>query len=328
MGKKVFISYSWDSEEHQTWIANLAATLRKYEIEADFDASEVQSNLYQMMVEKIRIYDKIVVVATQRYTDKANSFSGGVGTETKLLLNHFVNNESKIVVVKRGNCDVPFYLKGYEFVDLTSEDKSSIENLVRKINDIPKYSLPPVKQEDCPISSKYVDGFDLDNEIPDLRTVTTQGKDDYLKEQFEIADKTVLDLLQKTKLKNPELNIEHEAKEVASSSGQYFGVDSLQGSNYVVCSYSIKYQEKDAYYKIWLSLNDRMLGKGIFGSSERPIFSTYNKEFNSYNLWVYVSPSSKQPCLACNSIWGSGQITNGEELGKYIFKCLIKRIQQ
>lgn len=328
MGRKVFISYSWDSEEHQTWVANLAATLRKYGIEADFDASEVQSNLYQMMVDKIRIYDKIVVVATQRYTDKANSFSGGVGTETKLLLNYFVNNESKIVVVKRGDCDVPFYLKGYEFVDLTSEDKSSIENLVRKINDIPKYSLPPVKQEDCPISSKRVDGFDFGNEIPDLRTVTTQGKDDYLKEQFEIADKTVLELLQKTKLKNPELNIEHEAKDVNTPSRQYWGLGCLQENRYAVCSYSIKYQEKTSYYKIWLSLNDGMLSKGIFGSSERPLFSNYDQEFNSFQLWVYVSPSSKQPRLESNYIWGSGQITNGVELGKYIFKCLIERIQQ
>ncbi len=327
MGRKVFISYSWDSEAHQDWVANLAATLRKYGIEADFDASGVQSNLYKMMVEKIETYDKIVVVVTQRYADKANSFSGGVGTETKLLLNYFVNNESKIVVVKREDCDPPFYLKGYEFVDLTKEDKSSIENLVRKIKDISKYNLPPVEQEKYSVNSKHVNGFDMDYEIPDLRVVTPQGKDDYLREQFEIADKTVLELLQKTKQKNPELNIEHETKNVKTSLGKSFAIGNQQGHTYTVCSYCVKYQGKEAYYKIWLSLNDGILGKGIFGISERSVFLNDNREFNSYQLYVYVSSDSKQPRLESNMIWGVGKITNGIELSQYIFKFLIDRIR-
>lgn len=189
MPKRVFISYSWDSEEHQDWIANLVATLRKYGIQADFDASEVQHNLYQMMVEKIRTYDKILVVVTKRYTEKANNFSGGVGTETKLLLDYFANNESKIVVIRREQCDVPFYLRGYEYIDLNVETRAAIESLVRKINDMPKYNLPSVGPNAISVKSKQVTGFDFDNLIPDLRVATPQGKDEYLKEELYLPKK-------------------------------------------------------------------------------------------------------------------------------------------
>lgn len=328
---KVFISYSWDSEEHQDWIANLAATLRRYGIQADFDSSEVQYNLYQMMVQKISSYDKIVVIVTQRYTDKANSFSGGVGTETKLLLNHYVNDESKIVVVKRENCDVPFYLQGYEFIDLSIETESSIENLVRKINDIPKYSLPSVEQVGKTVGSKQVDGFNMGNLIPDLRAATPEGKGEYLREQFNIADKKILELLQQTKQKNPGLNVEHEKIEVNVPSGSsVWDGNSLrqQVNRYTVCSYCVRYQGKEAYYRIWLSLNDSMMGKGIFGISEKPFFSGNGQEFNSFQLWVYVSHSSKQPCLESNGIWGSELVSNGKELGEYIFKQLMEQIQR
>lgn len=328
---KVFISYSWDSEEHQDWIANLAATLRRYGIQADFDSSKVQYNLYQMMVQKISSYDKIVVVVTQRYTDKANSFSGGVGTETKLLLNHYVNDESKIVVVKRENCDVPFYLQGYEFIDLSIETESSIENLVRKINDIPKYSLPSVEQVGKTVGSKQVDGFNMGNLIPDLRAATPEGKGEYLREQFNIADKKILELLQQTKQKNPGFNVEHEKREVNVPSGSsVWDGNSLRQkvNHYTVSSYYVKYQGKEAYYKIWLSLSDSMMGKGIFGNSERPLFSGNGQEFNSYQLWIYVSSSTTPPHLDCSAVLGGGQILDGKDLGKYIFKHLMEQLQR
>lgn len=331
MPKKVFISYSWDSEEHQDWIANLVATLRKYGIQADFDASEVQHNLYQMMVEKIRTYDKILVVVTKRYTEKANNFSGGVGTETKLLLDYFANNESKIVVIRREQCDVPFYLRGYEYIDLNVETRAAIESLVRKINDMPKYNLPSVGSNAISVKSKQVTGFDFDNLIPDLRVATQQGKDEYLKEEFEVANKTISDLLQQTKQRNPDLTFEVEKREVNEPSGTSVlegGIFKHQINHYSVYTYSVNYQGKEAYYKIWLSVTDNgAVGKGIFGSNDRPLFGR-GQEFNSFQMWVYVSSSSSRLQLTYNPVWGNNSITNGKELGEFVFKNLIDAIRR
>ncbi|MCG1012151.1 TIR domain-containing protein [Tepidanaerobacter sp. GT38] len=52
----VFISYSWDSEEHENWVAFLAAKLRENGVDATIDKFETQSktvNLNRMMIEKI-----------------------------------------------------------------------------------------------------------------------------------------------------------------------------------------------------------------------------------------------------------------------------------
>ena len=89
----------------------------------------------------------------------------------------------------------------------------------------------------------------------------------------------------------------------------------------------LKYQGKEAYYKMWLSTGDRMMGNGIFGISERPLLGNLAQDFNSYQLWAFVKNSEHKLCLECRPVWGSENISDGEELGKYIFKCLIDRLK-
>lgn len=73
MPKKVFISYSWDSEEHQDWVVELVNTLRStYGIDAKCDVLLDKPNLFSMMVQEARLNDKIVIVDTKRYTEKAD----------------------------------------------------------------------------------------------------------------------------------------------------------------------------------------------------------------------------------------------------------------
>ncbi|WP_121515136.1 toll/interleukin-1 receptor domain-containing protein [Petrotoga sp. HKA.pet.4.5] len=49
----VFISYSWDSKEHQEWVKKLVDDLSSKGIEVNFDQKETQrktTNLYRMMI--------------------------------------------------------------------------------------------------------------------------------------------------------------------------------------------------------------------------------------------------------------------------------------
>ncbi len=332
MPKKVFISYSWDSKEHQEWVVALTNTLREtYGIDSKCDVLLDKPNLFSMMVQEAQIKDKIVIVDTKRYTEKANNEQGGVGYETKLFYNFFQNQPQKLIVIKRGICDLPFYLAGWNYIDFTGGvTEENLDALALRINDEAPYKMAPLADTPRVVKSKAVESAFDENIIPDLRPATLQGKDDYLKEQFNITDKTILDLLRQTKQKNPELNVEHEKREanVPLGSSVFIG-NSLQPqvNHYTVCSYTVKYQEKEAYYKIWLSLNEGMMGKGIFGISERPFWGM-GQEFNSYQLWVHVSPSAKEARLECGVIGNSEQISNGKELGKYIFKRLIGQIQR
>ena len=147
MSKKVFLSYSWDSAEHKEWVVMLANTLRsEYGIEAFVDDFLVVCNLNKMMVEQISNNDKVVVVVTAKYTEKANSFSGGVGYETELLLNYIQNNPQKIIVILREQCEKPAYIQSFYHIDFT-DDKNfseSVKELVLRINDTPKYIMEDV----------------------------------------------------------------------------------------------------------------------------------------------------------------------------------------
>lgn len=150
MSKKVFISYSWDSTEHKEWVVSLANTLRSvYGIEAIIDDFLVVANLNKMMVQSITENDKVIVVVTSKYTEKANNFSGGVGYETELLLNYIRTNPNKIIVVLKDNCEKPFYLEGYYHIDFTQEEilSSAINELVLRIKDQPNYEMLEVNTD-------------------------------------------------------------------------------------------------------------------------------------------------------------------------------------
>lgn len=333
MPKKVFISYSWDSKEHQKWVVALTNELRlTYGVDAKCDVLLDNPNLFSMMVKEANVNDKIIIVDTKRYTEKADNEQGGVGYETRLFYNFFQKQPEKLIVIKRGACELPFYLSGWNYLDFTSGlTEENLDALVLKINGETPYEMAPITQNPRIVKSKKSDSIITNDIIPDLRGTTSQGKDEYLKEQFEVVNKTVSDLLQRTKQKNPDLTFEVEKRDVNEPSG----TSVLEGNSfkqlinhYSVYTYFVNYHGKESYYKIWLSINNAMTGlKGIFGTSERPLFAGRGQEFNSYQLWVYVSSSSSKLQLTYNPVWGNDSITNGEELGKFIFKKLIDAIK-
>lgn len=163
MAKKVFISYSWDSEEHKEWVASLCNELRTiYGIEATVDNFLNISNLNKMMVQEISSNDKIVIIVTKKYTEKANTFSGGVGYETELLLNYINTNPNKTIVALREKCDKPFYLQGYYHIDFTNNQNNTkaIEELVLKIKDQPNYEIGKVNTNNPKkVKSRQVKSF-------------------------------------------------------------------------------------------------------------------------------------------------------------------------
>lgn len=209
MSKKVFLSYSWDSKEHKEWVIMLANTLRKeYGIDAIVDDFLLVNNLNKMMVQEISNNDKVIIVVTSKYTEKANSFSGGVGYETELLLNYIQNNPDKLIVVLREQCAKPSYVQNFYHVDFAADDKFSeaIVELVLRINDTPKYIMEdlnvdnPKKVSPQKIKSSQIHDVDLVEQIQKLLAITgysfnEKGKMDcavWIKEYgFDIVEESV-----------------------------------------------------------------------------------------------------------------------------------------
>lgn len=232
---KVFISYSWDSEEHEEWVMRFYATLRKNGIDAKLDKFETQDktvNLNHMMVENIRDNDYTIVIMTDKYAEKANQLSGGVGTETQMLYYYTLTNTNKIIPVKRDNNEkcIPFYLKGLSYIDFSNDEKlsESFEKLIRKILGAKKYEN--IDLGEIPnLQSQKIESFDInigkgnnehsiyDDLIPNLNSLIEPSdldKDKFIRESYTEIKTKLLDVLKLTKERNSEF--EYELEEITT----------------------------------------------------------------------------------------------------------------
>ena len=66
---KVFVSYSWDSNEHNEWVSKFVSKLRSNGVDAKYDRLLTQrgtTNLDKMMVEEIKNSDYVLVILTEK----------------------------------------------------------------------------------------------------------------------------------------------------------------------------------------------------------------------------------------------------------------------
>ena len=84
---KVFISYSWTSEEHKRKVYDLDARLKLDGIVTIIDAVELKPghniDSFMKQITEDPSIDKVLCVCDKGYQEKANSMSGGVGKEVR-----------------------------------------------------------------------------------------------------------------------------------------------------------------------------------------------------------------------------------------------------
>ena len=154
---KVFISYSWTSEEHQAWVLNLATELRQSGVDAVLDKWDLREGqdahaFMEKMVTDPEI-GRVILVCDAHYVEKANARAGGVGTEAQIIspaMYGQVDQKKFVAVVRERNADgqayVPAYYGSRIYVDLSSEDvyASNFEQLLRWIFDKPVLVKPAI----------------------------------------------------------------------------------------------------------------------------------------------------------------------------------------
>lgn len=77
---KIFISYSHDNEPHKEWVKELTTYLIENGIEAKLDYWDLDlgSDLAKFMEHGLSKSDRVLIICTDAYIDKANSGKGGV----------------------------------------------------------------------------------------------------------------------------------------------------------------------------------------------------------------------------------------------------------
>lgn len=280
----VFISYSWDSKEHQQWVICLTNDLRSKGINALNDVFITQSgtvNLNKMMISQIRDSDYIIIVLTENYALKSDQVKGGVGFETVLTLPYVRENLSKLILIMRHKGDYtkvfPFHLKDVYAIDFSSDEEyeERLEELVYKILNIPLYEIKPLgpipdlKPKTIPKRNPP----DLDNLlIPRLKKITDKDKMEFLKDAYNQILLKFSYFFEQTKKVNEEFDYIYE--KISTRKAIFQGY--VKGA-------------KKAGVKIWYG-SSMGLSEGIF-LSYGPFLDDIND--NSYNEMIICEINNK-----------------------------------
>ena len=125
---KAFISYSWDDDDHKSWVAKLATELRNDGVDTILDQwhAVLGDQLPSFMEKEIRENDYVLIICTPNYRLKSDERKGGVGYEGDIMTAEVLNkgNHRKFIpVLAKGTWEesAPTWLKGKFYVDLSTE---------------------------------------------------------------------------------------------------------------------------------------------------------------------------------------------------------------
>lgn len=152
---KLFISYCWSSPEHQEWVKRLGEELRENAVDVILDIWDLKegndANVFMEQMVTDPNINKVIIVIDEQYTLKANSRTGGVGTETQIIsakVYESVKQSKFVAVIAKRNAEgqtmLPAFMDKRKYIDLSDEDQYGVnfETLLRWIYDKPEHEKP------------------------------------------------------------------------------------------------------------------------------------------------------------------------------------------
>lgn len=130
---KVFISYSWEDEDHKLWVRQFADSLIGEGIDVIVDQYDLTlgDRLPVFMEQSIISSDYVLIICTPVYKEKADNRKGGVGYEGHIISGELFakSNEKKFIpVIRKGTVlnSMPAFLSGKLGVDLSEHSNYEI----------------------------------------------------------------------------------------------------------------------------------------------------------------------------------------------------------
>ena len=175
---KVFISYSHDSREHKTWVAELATRLVENGVDVTFDRWDLRigGDVPKYMERSVVWADRVLMICTETYIRKANEGKGGVGYEAMIVTGELVKDlgTHKFIPVIRqsnGRSEVPLSMATRFYVNLNDGDKfdEQFEELLRELHDEPALKKPSIGKNPF---AKTPSGKELPPAAPQAPSIT------------------------------------------------------------------------------------------------------------------------------------------------------------
>jgi hypothetical protein len=131
---RVFISYSWDSNEHRDWVLTFATRLRLESVDVVLDEWNLGlgENRFHFMERSVVSAEFILLVCTPIYAEKSNDRDGGVGYESNIITTQIAEKTDKqkfIPILRAGDWKsaLPVWLKHIVGCNLSANPYSESE---------------------------------------------------------------------------------------------------------------------------------------------------------------------------------------------------------
>lgn len=138
--KKVFVSYSWENEEHNTWVHKLAERLSK-EFDVLIDVKQPLGTDVNVFMERmVEEADRVLLILTPTYKRKADNRENGVGYESVLISDELYINQASVKfvpIMRRGTKEESFpkYLGNRKGLCMVCDDDFE-EKLLLLVHDL------------------------------------------------------------------------------------------------------------------------------------------------------------------------------------------------
>ena len=155
MRPKVFISYSWYSQEHRLRIKAWAEQLLADGVEVVLDIFDLREGQDKYAFMERMVTDStvthVLVFSDRQYAEKANARRAGVGTESQIISKEVYDkiDQSKFIPLvcefdSEGNAYLPAFFQSRIYIDFSSPEAANQnwEQLVRLLHGKPQYEKP------------------------------------------------------------------------------------------------------------------------------------------------------------------------------------------
>lgn len=200
---KVFISYSWSSDEITLPLAERLVSHGVNVVLDKWDLKEGQDK-YVFMEKSVNDPDvcKVLIICDKTYAEKANNRQGGVGDETAIISPEIYGKADQekfipIIVEKNesGEAFVPTYIKSRIYIDLSDLKKyeDEYEKLIRNIYGKPIFKKPQLGNKPEWIEEEEKTNlFPLKDIIRQIKGTTSSKKQTALIQRFGMEHIEVL----------------------------------------------------------------------------------------------------------------------------------------
>lgn len=188
---KVFISYSWSGAEHEKFVIELATALRTHGVDAILDKWRLQPGQDKYVFMESMVTDpnvtKVLVICDKKYKEKADSRSGGVGTESQIISSELYSKVAQTkfipVVTERdgdGNEYLPVFLRGRIYVDISTDEKwgEGLDELLRLVYEKPSSPEPKLGGPPSFLNPDNA-GLIIARELPSALRAIREGKSNH-----------------------------------------------------------------------------------------------------------------------------------------------------